>query len=39
MGTDQCWCSTVKISPEALAAMSADARHRICGRASHDANP
>jgi len=30
MGTDQCWCSTVKISPEALAAIPADARHRIC---------
>jgi hypothetical protein len=30
MGTHQCWCSTVKISPEALAAIPADARDRIC---------
>jgi hypothetical protein len=30
MGKDPCWCSTVKISPEALVAVPADARERIC---------
>ena len=29
-GTDQCWCSTVTIPHEALAAVPADAWHRIC---------
>ena len=27
---DRCWCSTVTIPHEALAAVPADARHRIC---------
>jgi hypothetical protein len=30
MDTDQCWCSTVKIPPEALGAVPAAARQRIC---------
>jgi hypothetical protein len=29
-GEDQCWCSTVKIPPEALRAVPAAARRRTC---------
>ncbi len=30
MGKDECWCSTVTMPHEALAAVPADARARIC---------
>ena len=30
MGKDHCWCSSVEISPNALASVPADARERIC---------
>jgi len=30
MGKNQCWCSTVEISIDALAAVPTDARKRIC---------
>jgi hypothetical protein len=29
-GNDQCWCSSVKISLEALVAVPVEARERIC---------